>query len=274
MRVLTVVTLLSAGLLASGCSGKTTSTSTTTPVTAPSGSGVHSANGTLSPTISTPSIALDACANFGGVFPVPAAAAQAILPDGFKAVLAANDPQGGAALYVLILKCGSAHIDNASVDAPYLAYAELAVTPDAGHQVTGISDYTVPVFFQAHPAALAAAFAGLHLGKVQNASILWGSSAPGTQDASVTSDAGGFSLSGVLFPEPPAGLASGSFVVFAVQDRQIVAAIDGASVGGQSVHAAVKLDVQGSPMLVGQAQPVANGFSVNTFALTYKARGA
>lgn len=261
---------------AAGCSGKGSGTGPASPSTGvtenpspPHGMASGSAQ-PPPPSPSTPlSIALGGCTNFGGVFPVPMDAAQAVLPDGFKPVAAAGDPQGGATLYVLALRCTEATVDGAEVGKALLGYEELAVTPDAAHAVKGVSDYTVPLLFTAAPQALGDALAKLRLGRAGPGGLVWDSTGAGTLHAEASLDGAGFILAGQVAPAAPTGLASGGFVLFGVQDRQVVSVVNGTSAGGQGYTAAVTLQAQGDAPLLGEARPAARGFSVQDFALVY-----
>jgi hypothetical protein len=199
------------------------------------------------------------------------AAAKAVLPDSLTAVPAASDPQGGATLYVLALKCDGSSVDGASLGPALLAYEELAVTPDAAHAVKGISDYSVPLLFAAQPEGLGQALARLMLGKAGAGGLSWASTATGAITAQGTLDGDGFTLAGQTVPTPPVGLPSGAFVLFGVQDKQVKGVVNGTSQHGTFVQAAVTLQGQGNAPLIGQAQPATRGFSVNGFTLRYAA---
>ncbi|MEA3204108.1 MAG: hypothetical protein QOI63_1788 [Thermoplasmata archaeon] len=270
MRALALAVLLL--LAAAGCSGKgadPTTGATTAPPQAASSS--QTMLPPAAPPPAGPRVTITGCTNFGGVFPVPMAAAQALLPDGFKAVPAAGDLTGGATLYVLALSCDGASVDGADVGAALLAYEELAVVPDAAHQVAGVSDYTVPLLFSASPRALGDAFEALGLGKAGGVS--WVTTGAGTTTAGGSVGGDGFTLTGQAAPSPPVAIPSGAFVLFGVQGKQVRGVVDGASEGGRFVQAAIVLQAQGNPPLLDQAQPAAQGFSVAGFTLHYAPRG-
>jgi hypothetical protein len=271
VRILALATVLL--LAAAGCSGKTATT--TGPTAAPATATATTAPGLL-PNVTVvlpagPSVTIEGCTNFGGVFPVPMAAAKAVLPDSLTPVPAASDPQGGATLYVLALKCDGSSVDGASLGPALLAYEELAVTPDAAHAVKGISDYSVPLLFTAQPEGLGQALARLMLGKAGAGGLSWASTATGAITAQGTLDGDGFTLAGQTVPTPPVGLPSGAFVLFGVQDKQVKSVVNGTSQHGTFVQAAVTLQGQGNAPLIGQAQPATRGFSVNGFTLHYAA---
>jgi hypothetical protein len=259
------------GLGTAGCSGKDAGTAGPTAGATPTASASQTLTGqvpfhpiAIPP---APTIALSGCTNFGGVFPVPVDAAQAVLPDGFKPVPAAGDPQGGATLYVLVLKCDDAAINGTSVGRGLLAYEELAVVPDAAHTIKGITDYTVPLLLSAAPKSLGSAFEALHLGR--EGGVSFGVYASGTLEAQGSVGADGFKMTGQPISAPPSTLGPGSFVLFGVQDRQVVTTVAGASAGGSALQAPVALQAQGNPPLIAQARPATQGFTVSGFTLHY-----
>lgn len=274
MRVPAPIVLLV--LVLGGCFGKV-GTTTSTSSTGPQGD-----SDSASPTGSVPvhpiapgtgsRIELRGCTNFGAVFPVPDAAAQALLPDGFKTVPAAGPPQG-ATLYVITLQCTESIIQGVPQGSMLLAYEELAVVPDDAHKVSGVTDYTVPLLL-AGSDELLDAFAGMQLSKgaTGSRSITWTNTGTGTFQGGGSIEGNGFTASAQAIAAPPTALASGAFVVFAVKDKKVVQAIDGASAGGQALDAAVTLQVEGNPPLLSQAQPAARGFSVTGFSLSYVPR--
>jgi hypothetical protein len=260
------------GLAAAGCSGKGTGTAappTASATQGPSASQTPTGGIIVHPIAipPNPSITIRGCTNFGGVFPAPMAAAQALLPDGFTPLPAAGDPQGGATLYVLVLTCDDAAIDGTSIGRGLLAYEELAVVPDAAHTVKGITDYTVPLLFSAAPDSLAGAFEALHLGKAGGVSFAVHAS--GTLEAHGSVGADGFSLTGQPIQAPPTALGPGAFVVFGVRDRQVVSAVNSTSAGGSALQAPVILQAEGDPPLIAQARPATRGFTVSGFTLHY-----
>jgi hypothetical protein len=261
VRALALAALLL--LAAAGCTGKqgaSAGSATGHPTTGP----------TAAASLQGPRIGLEGCTNFGGVFPVPTNAAQALMPAGFSPVPVAGDPAGGVTLYVLALKCDAGTVNGTGVGPALLAYAELAVVPDAPHALKGITDYTMPVLFSATPAPLAQAFAQLHLGRAGDGNVSWTTAAAtGTVLAQVLSGGDGFTLAGQSAPTPPAAIASGAFAVFAVQDRQVLGVANCTSTGGQFVAVAVALQAQGNPPLIAQARPATQGFSVSGFSLGY-----
>jgi hypothetical protein len=263
------VALLSVlALAAAGCSGKGAGTAGPPTAGATQASTNQDPSGeTLVPIPPNPSITLGGCTNFGGVFPVPMDAARALLPDGFTPVPAAGDPQGGATLYALVLKCDDAAINGTSIGPGLLAYEELAVVPDAAHMVKGITDYTVPLLFSAAPKSLGSAFEALRLGK--SGGVSFGVYASGTLEAQGGVGADGFTLRGQPIQQPPTPLGPGAFVAFAVQDRQVVGAVNGTSAGGSALQAPVLLQAQGNPPLLAQARPATRGFTVSGFTLHY-----
>jgi hypothetical protein len=216
---------------------------------------------------------LQSCTNFGGVFPVPMDAAQKMLPEGFKPVAAANDPQGGATLYVLALSCAKAIVNGTDLGPATVAYEELAVTPDAAHSNPKTSDYTVPLLFVASPAPLGKAFAGMHLGRVGPGSITWTTTPIGAITAKATLGPDTLTLTGEAPPATASSLPSAPFTMFGVQDKKLVSTITAASAGGSAVQAAILLQTEGAPPLLDKAVPATRGFSVTGFSLMYVEEG-
>lgn len=201
-------------------------------------------------------------------------AARAALPAGFEPVPTPSDPAGGATLYVLGVRCASSSVDGQATGEATLGYAELAVVPPAEAAVPGLSDATVPLLFAATPEPLGEAFARLRLGQVGFGTVGWAEHA-GQGDAIVSVALGGasFTLRGAAAPTPPAGLGSGDFVLYGVQDGEVRATVIGSAAGGEAVEAAVTLESAGIPLL-GDARPVVRGFSVAGFSLQFRPAAA
>lgn len=279
MRAALVIALLVSIAFLAGCSeggdpggsegpspSSSPAPSTTAPaVTTPPPTAVHP--GTPS---SGPTVVLGDCTNFGGVFPVPMEAARAALPEGFEPVPTPSDPAGGATLYVLGLRCASSSVDGADTGEASLGYAELAVIPPAEAAVDGLSDATVPLFFAASPKPLGDAFGRLRLGGSGFGEVAWAEHT-GEGDVVVTATLGGatFTLRGAAAPTPPAGLGSGDFVLYGVQEGILQSTVIGSSASGEAVDAAATVESAGIPLLA-EARPVVRGFSVAGFDLQFR----
>ncbi|MHB1260761.1 MAG: hypothetical protein ACYC2H_03500 [Thermoplasmatota archaeon] len=223
------------------------------------------------PTTNSPTVVLGDCQNFGGVFPVAMGAARAALPEGFEPITTPSDPAGGATLYVLGVRCASSSVDGRATGEATLGYAELAVVPPADRAVPGLGDATVPVFFAATPQPLGEAFARLRLGQVGFGEVGWAEHT-GQGDAVVSASLGGasFTLRGAATPTPPAGIGSGEFVLYGVQDGAVQATVIGSSAGGgEAVDVVVTLESSGIPVLT-ESRPVVRGFSVSGFSLVFR----
>ncbi|HUR60938.1 MAG TPA: hypothetical protein VM286_01055 [Candidatus Thermoplasmatota archaeon] len=272
MRTLALALLLL--LAAAGCSGKSDPTDTadtgTSTGTQSGPTGQDPGTAPSADPAAGPRIVLKECKNFGAVFPVPDAAAQALIPEGFRTVPAAGPP-AGATLYVMVVNCQEASFGGVSVGDATFVYEELAVVPDDAHKVAGISDYTIPVMVAVNPEALADAMEARAWAAPPGRSTSWTDLSEGTLSGGGSAKGDGFTLTAHAAGSPTA-LPSGSFVVFGVKDRQVVTTTVGTSEGGQALSAAALLQVEGSPPLLEQATPAARGFSVSGFALTFTPR--
>lgn len=242
--------------------GATAATSTQQPV--------PSANATDPLTVGLPVVTLEGCRNFGAVFPVPMATAQAALPTGFEPIPTPSDPAGGATLYVLALRCEGSSVDGAATGAVDAAYAELAVVPAPEFAVEGRTDATVPLMFTASVPAVGEALAELGFGIAGAGEVGWAEHT-GLGDVVVSAGLGGasFTLRGALSPAPPSGIGSGGFVLYGVQDGVVLSTVLGeASRAEGAVDAAVTLEAAGLDVLAA-ARPAARGFSVSGFSLTF-----
>lgn len=271
MRPLLV--LLALALALSGCGGKQPAhagpgTVSGTPSTSAASSSLEPGNLTAPP--ATPALVLADCSNFGGVFPVDMAAARAVLPPGFEPVPAANDPGGGAALYMLFLQCAASSVDGNATGPTVAAYAELAVVPPAGFRLEGVDDYTVPLAFGAGVDAVGQRLAAFGLGIAGPASTTdVTTSGPGPQRLRLVVDDVTIDLTGQMSPQDGVALGDGDFALIGVQGGAVTSVVKGHASGGSAVQGTVTHQSAGLPVLA-QARPVSLGFSVSGFTLAFE----
>ena len=261
-------------LLLAGCSGAADPPgSSATSSSAVSSSQAPAASNTTKAPTSVQAFTLDGCRNVGGVFPVPMDAARAALPDGFEPV-AADDPQGGAVLYAIAVDCAGSSVDGNDTGPAFLGYAELAVTPPADLIVDGVTDCTVPLFFATSNSALGLVVETLGLGLAGQSES--SSRTNVTYDDVVQQGQMRLVLQGITlqltyaFAGPPTGsVASGSFVLYGVQDGQVRSVLKGTSSDGTAVQGPVLLQAAGVPV-ASQARQPALGFSADGFSLAFE----
>jgi len=211
-----------------------------------------------------PKVELRGCDNLSGDFPVPVDAAKALLPEGFEPVLAMDAPPM-AVLFVVALQCEHGLVDGVDAGPTSVGYEELDVVPPAALRTNGSTDYTVPVFFVAQPAAVGDALAALHLGNAGKGVV--------TRDAAgftVTMGGASFTLQGAGGPDG-AKLSGGPFGVFGVQKKKLVTTIDASVTDATLATAALAVRGQGAPLL-DQARPVARGGAASGFSLVFAPR--
>jgi hypothetical protein len=259
-------------VLAAGCSQPKESASPSPSATSSSSASAASTQPPAVPAANAsarlPTLGLDGCRNFGGVFPVPVESAQAVLPPGFEPVPTPSDPAGGATLYVLGLRCEGSSVDGVVTGASDLLYAELAVVPAADQRIRGLDDCTVPVLFASGNAAVGEALARLRLGLAGAGEVAWAEHT-GAGDVIVAATLGGASVTlrgTVASAEPAASLGDGSFAVYAVQGGAVQAALRGHATSGTVQHAAATLEAAGAPAPIGDARPAASGFTATGFS--------
>lgn len=215
-----------------------------------------------------PTLQLSDCTNFGGVFPVPMADAAAALPAGFEPVASPNDPAGGATLYILFLDCAGSAVDGNATGPVNVAYAELAVVPPAEYTLPGISDYTVPLAIGAGNQAVGDRLAEFMLGHAGQSTVTDVTDAsPGPRRARVVVDGVTLDLTG-QFAGEAGTLRDGGFALIGVQDGAVKTVIQAFSLGGSASEGTVTQQSSGLPVLA-QARPVARGFTVSGFTLTF-----
>lgn len=281
MRAIVAIVLVLAVLVA-GCGGKggrsgqgddgpegsLTATST--------GGGDGIATGTPGPAGSpgasnataAPSLVLSDCTNFGGVFPVPVADAVAALPEGFEPVVSPNDPAGGATLYILFLECEGSAVDGNATGPVNVGYAELAVVPPSQYTLPGITDYTVPLAIGAGSKAVGDRLAQFMLGKAGPSSVTDVTDAsPGPRKARMVVDGVTLDLTG-QFAGEAGTLSDGAFALIGVQGGVVKTVVQASSQGGSASEGTVGQQSAGLPILA-QARPVARGFTVSGFTLTF-----
>lgn len=216
-----------------------------------------------------PTLTLDGCRNFGGVFPVPMDSARAALPAGFEPVPAPSDPAGGATLYVLGLQCSGSSVNGTATGASDLLYAELAVVPPAERRLPGLDDCTVPVLFAAANPAVGAALASLRLGQAGAGDVAWAEHS-GAGDVIVAATLGGASVTlrgGVASAEPGAALDEGGFAAYGVQGGELRTVLRAHATSGTAQHAAATLEATGAPAPIGDARPAASGFTATGYSV-------
>lgn len=232
-----------------------------------------SASPGIEPLPPSPTLALEQCTNVGGIFPVPADAAQAALPPGFK-VDTSVDPAGGATLYVLAVRCGKTTVTGNATGATQLVYAELAVTPGGAQAVEGIADSTMPLVAISDRAEVGAllehwgwGIAGA--GTIERTELAAGAGQPAT--VQVVGSLGGvrITLAATLAPTGSSPLGSGAFAVYGVRDGKVVATTLGESRSGDATTAGAVLQAKGHDLLA-QARPAAKGFSVAGYDLMFR----
>ena len=215
-----------------------------------------------------PSLVLSGCTNFGGVFPVPMADAVAALPAGFAPVASPNDPAGGATLYILFLECEGSQVDGNDTGGVNVAYAELAVVPPAEYTLPGISDYTVPLAIGAGNKAVGDRLALFMLGKAGPSTVTDVTDAtPGPRKARMVVDGVTLDLT-CQFAGEAGTLQDGGFALIGVQDGVVKTVVQAFSQGGSAAEGTVTQQSAGLPILE-QARPVARGFTVTGFTLTF-----
>jgi hypothetical protein len=280
MRSLAAIAVVLA-LLVAGCSGgqgrgkddaSTPGDPSTGTVSGTGTNGVGGADGNVTVPASNmttaPSLELSDCTNFGGVFPVPMADAQAALPAGFTPVASPNDPAGGATLYILFLDCGGSKVDGNDTGPVALEYAELAVVPPANYTLPGISDYTVPLAIGAGTQAVADRLAEFMLGHAGKPSVMdVTDGAPGPRKARMVIDGVTLDLTG-QFGGQASTLRDGGFALIGVQDGAVKSVVQAYSQGGSATQGTVTQQSSGLPVLQ-QARPLAVGFSVTGFSLSF-----
>lgn len=216
-----------------------------------------------------PTLALKGCENLGVALPAPLDEAQARLPPGFTAVASRPLPEPTAVMYVIGLRCADALVDGVPQGPTLLSYVELDVRPPTAERVAGVDDYVVPVSFTA-PGAVGDALAAMCLGRAGAGSVSAESATP--VDATFTVSQGGvtYTLRGAT-PQSAGTLTPEHFIVFGVQDAQLVTRFDGATTRASARTGPVALTASGDPLLEG-AQPAASGFRVGVFDLTLTPR--
>ena len=269
-----ILLLFLAGL--AGCSSIGTQTASMPSGSAGTSSG-PALNATLPGNATLPKppqrLELTGCTNYGGVFPVPMASATAALPSGFTPIPAANDPQGGATLYAIIVECTASKVDGNDTKAARLGYAELAVTPPANLVLDGVTDCTVPVFFASSNDEVAKALLDLGIsGRAHS------SSSTDVTDGMDHSYQASFTIGDatvqltVDIAGPDTGqVASGSFMVYGVQDGKLTTILKGTSSDGGARQGPALLQAAGTPVAK-DARQGALGFSAAGFSLTYERR--
>jgi hypothetical protein len=262
-------------LVLAGCAATTdesaSSSATGTATAAPPSGQLVNKTAPFVPTVHA--FTLEGCTNYGGVFPVAMAAAQAALPEGFTPVASATDPQGGATLYAIVLACGNATVDGGRVGPALVGYAELAVTPPAKLVVDGVTDCTVPVFFASSNRALGQALGELKLG-LSGPATNAGSSAvgvegDGTYQANLALGDASLTLSMGLAGPATGSVAAGSFVVYGVQDGKVQSILKGASTAATAQQGPLLLQAPGVPVAK-DARQGALGFSASGFTLSFE----
>lgn len=218
--------------------------------------------------LQAPTLQLSDCTNFGGVFPVPMADATAALPAGFEPVASANDPAGGATLYILFLECEGSSVDGNATGPVNVAYAELAVTPPSEYMLAGITDYTVPLAIGAGNKAVGERLAQFMLGKAGPSTVTDVTDAtPGPRKARVVVEGVTLDLTG-QFAGEAGTLSDGGFALIGVQDGIVRTVVQAFSQGGSASEGTVTQQSTGLPILE-QARPVARGFTVSGFTLSF-----
>lgn len=220
------------------------------------------------PELDLPDLVLSDCTNFGGVFPVPMADAAAALPAGFEPVASANDPAGGATLYILFLDCEGSAVDGNDTGPVIVEYAELAVVPPAAYTLPGISDYTVPLAIGAGVDAVADRLAQFMLGHAGRPTVTdVTDGAPGPRRARMVVDDVTLDVTG-QFAGDGSSLGDGGFALIGVQDGVVKTVVQGFSQGGSASQGTVTQQSAGLPVFQ-QARPLAVGFTVTGFTLTF-----
>lgn len=265
------VLLLVLALASAGCSdkprdgfkGETSGTSSTSPPATP-----PATNTTVA--ASKPSLVLSGCTNFGGVFPVPVADAQAALPPGFTPVQAANDPAMGATMYILTLRCEGSSVDGNDTGPTFVTYAELTTVPPDAFKLEGITDYTVPLAIGASVDAVDARlkeFGLAHAGATTTSDIQ--DNRPGPYSGRMVVDGITLQVTTQTSSQNGAALASGDFALIGAQDGVVHSIVRGHSEGGSATQATATQQSTGLPIFA-NARPVALGFSVTGFTLTFE----
>lgn len=213
-------------------------------------------------------IQLQNCENLGGNFAVPFDQARAALPEGFEPLPTTGGSAAGAVFYVIAVRCAAGQLGNRELGEVQLAYAELAARPPEAAQFDGLADATVPVLFTATPAALADAFSGMRFGQAGPGTIVWESTATGTQVQFTVGDAM-VTLNGQVPDEPASELGAGEFALYGVANRQVLSRVRGYAGAALSVRGPVSLQSSGGPALLGQAAPTARGFVARGFDLGF-----
>jgi hypothetical protein len=208
---------------------------------------------------------LHGCANVGGLFGVPASAAQAYLPDGFQPLPAPDDPRGGVRLFVEGMRCGTATLDGQALGEARAFYEELEVQPPATWQREGVGSYTVPLIFLAQPTEVARAFAawGFARAGVGNLSFQPDADTPAAQHGTFTASEGSLRVTITTTAAPPLSQAQPGLQVrqFGVQDKQVRSVVDANASASTGTLGAAQVDFAGDPPLLDQAGPAAPGGS-------------
>lgn len=274
VRVVPFVVLVFALVLA-GCSesppirdaSPSSSTTTTTTASAPTD---NPGNATLP---LPPTLAFTNCRNQGGVFSIPRAAAVAALPEGFEPVAATNAARGPdqVVLYAIAVHCDAFAIDGVAGPAFDFAYAELAVTPPAAYAVGGITDCTVPLAFIATDPTVGAVLAAYGLGVAGTGTLdetAGQAQGSGGDMKSYNLDAAALQFIVGEAAVDTLGVDEGDFILYGVQDQQVVSILRGSAAGGSAHYAPVLFQATGIPALQ-DASGAALGFGAVGFDLAF-----
>ncbi|MFA5942983.1 MAG: hypothetical protein WC876_00785 [Candidatus Thermoplasmatota archaeon] len=274
MRLLAALATL---VLVAGCSSPEQpdpqiSSSTTGAATTTTTSATPAAPAVVTPVL--PSLEFTSCRNQGGVFSIPRAAALEVLPDGFEPqeATSATSPPDSVVLYAIAVHCEASIVDGVAGSAFDFAYAELAVTPSQAYAIDGIDDCTVPLAFIATDAVVGAALADYGLGVAGAGSLdETAAQAEGTGSDLKSFKLGGASLEFIVGEASADTLTvgEGAFVLYGVQDRQVVSLLKGTAQGGSAHYAPALFQSAGIPALA-DAAGGAVGFGATGFNLRFE----